>query len=255
MHSIARTRQKGRQPAQWSSKELGLDEPFHGLPSTGLLSVRAQPVTAFQASEVILHLLADAVPEINGSCDRNEMKILIAAILVLSSAFVHAADNPQPANGLKSISALDVPRYMGTWYEIAKFPAWFQKKCVADTRAEYTLLPSGLVEVINRCRQESGEMKEAVGSARQIGNATSSKLEVRFAPAWLSFIPAVWGDYWVIDLDPAYQLVAVSEPKREYLWILSRSAKVDPAAYDALLARLSRQGFDLQRLEKTLQRN
>jgi apolipoprotein D and lipocalin family protein len=117
------------------------------------------------------------------------------------------------------------------------------------------LQPDGGVQVINRCRQDSGEMKEALGSGRQIGDATSSKLEVRFAPAWLSFLPMVWGDYWVIDLDPAYQLVAVSEPKREYLWILSRNAKVDPAAYDALLARLSSQGFDLQRLEKTLQRD
>ena len=181
------------------------------------------------------------------------MKILIAAILVLSSAFAHATDTPQPAHALTSISTLDVPRYMGTWYEIAKFPNWFQKKCVADTRAEYSLLPSGQVQVINRCRQKNGEMKEAVGSARQIGGAMSSKLEVRFAPAWLSFIPAVWGDYWVIDLDTAYQLVAVSEPKREYLWILSRSPRVDPGAYAALLARLSAKGFDVQRLEVTLQ--
>ena len=157
------------------------------------------------------------MPQIHRSPNRHEMKILIAAILVLTGAFAQAADNPQPANDLKSISALDVPRYMGTWYEIAKFPAWFQKKCVADTQAEYSLQPDGHVQVINRCRQDSGEMKEALGSARQIGGAASSKLEVRFAPAWLSFIPAVWGDYWVIDLDPAYQLVAVSEPKREYL--------------------------------------
>jgi apolipoprotein D and lipocalin family protein len=181
------------------------------------------------------------------------MKTLIAAILVLSGAFVHAADNPPPVPPLTTINALDVPRYMGTWYEVAKFPAWFQKKCVADTRAEYSLLPDGKVQVINLCRQENGEMKKAVGSARQIGDKTSAKLEVRFAPAWLSFIPAVWGDYWVIDLDPEYQLVAVSEPKREYLWILSRSTKVDSAAYDAVLGRLTRKGFDLQRLEKTLQ--
>ena len=195
------------------------------------------------------------MPQIHRSPNRHEMKILIAAILVFTGAFAQAADNPQPANDLKSISALDVPRYMGTWYEIAKFPAWFQKKCVADTQAEYSLQPDGRVQVINRCRQGSGEMKEALGSGRQIGDAASSKLEVRFAPAWLSFLPMVWGDYWVIDLDPAYQLVAVSEPKREYLWILSRSPKVDPVTYDALLARLSSQGFDLQRLEKTPQRN
>jgi apolipoprotein D and lipocalin family protein len=183
------------------------------------------------------------------------MKILIAAILVLSSTFAHTAEKSEPAPVLTSISALDVPRYMGTWYEIAKFPAWFQKKCSADTRAEYSLQPGGQVQVINRCWQENGEIKEAVGSARQIGGTTSSKLKVRFAPAWLSFIPAVWGDYWVIDLDPAYQLVAVSEPKREYLWILSRSTKVDPGTYTALLARLSSQGFNLQRLEKTIHRD
>ena len=181
------------------------------------------------------------------------MKILIAALVALSSVFAHAADNSPPADVLKSISMLDIPRYMGTWYEIAKFPNWFQKKCVAETRADYRLQPDGRVQVINRCRQENGEMKEAIGSARQMGSATSSKLEVRFAPAWLSFIPAVWGEYWVIDLDPAYQLVAVSEPKREYLWILSRNPKVDPGAYAALLARLSIKGFDIQRLEKTLQ--
>ncbi|WP_293464068.1 lipocalin family protein [Polaromonas sp.] len=184
--------------------------------------------------------------------DGTEMKTLIsAAILVLSGTFAHAADNSPPVPPLTAISALDVSRYMGTWYEIAKFPAWFQKKCVADTRAEYSLLPGGKVQVINLCSQENGEMKEAVGSARQIGEKTSSMLEVRFAPAWLSFIPAIWGDYWVIDLDPDYQLVAVSEPKREYLWILSRTRKVDSAAYDALLGRLTRKGFDLQRLEKT----
>ena len=119
------------------------------------------------------------------------MKLLIPSILVLTGAFAQAADKPQPANDLKSISALDVTRYMGTWYEIAKLPAWFQKKCVADTRAEYTLQPDGRVQVINRCRQDSGEMKESLGSGRQIGDAASSKLEVRFAPAWLAFLPAV----------------------------------------------------------------
>jgi apolipoprotein D and lipocalin family protein len=85
--------------------------------------------------------------------------------------------------------------------------------------------------------------------ARQVGDTSSPKLEVRFAPAWLSFIPAVWGDYWVIDLDSEYQLVAVSEPRREYLWVLSRSPTVKQEAYAALLERLRRSGFDTSRLE------
>jgi len=142
---------------------------------------------------------------------------------------------------------------MGTWYEIAKYPNRFQKQCVADTRAEYSLMADGRVQVINRCRLQNGEMESASGIARKVGGAGSAKLEVRFAPAWLSFIPAVWGDYWVIDIDDAYRLVAVSEPKRDYLWVLSRTPTVDAARYAALLARLGEQGFDLDRLEVTLQ--
>lgn len=177
------------------------------------------------------------------------MKIPFASLLVLCVAFAQAADGtPAPAPALTPIASLDVPRYMGTWYEIAKYPNSFQKKCVADTRADYSLRPDGKLQVINRCRMANGEVNEAIGAARQLGETNSPKLEVRFAPAWLSFISAVWGDYWVIDLDPAYQLVAVSEPTREYLWVLSRTPQVAPAAYDALLARLAGQGFDLKRL-------
>jgi apolipoprotein D and lipocalin family protein len=153
---------------------------------------------------------------------------------------------------LATIASLDVPRYMGSWFEIAKYPNWFQRKCVADTQAQYQLL-AGKVQVTNRCRQVDGELDEAVGEARQMGIATSSKLQVRFAPAWLSWLPLVWGNYWVIDLDERYQLVAVSEPNREYLWVLSRTPQVSAEAYDALLARLKAQGFDLGKLERTRQ--
>ena len=76
---------------------------------------------------------------------------------------------------------------------------------------------------------------------------------MRFAPAWLAWLPLVWGDYWVVDLDERYALAAVSEPKREYLWVLSRTPTVSPDAYDALLGRLKAQGFDLNRLVLTKQ--
>jgi len=160
------------------------------------------------------------------------------------------AQSPPP---VAAITSLDVQRYMGTWHEIAKYPNRFQKKCVADTRADYQLQANGRIQVINQCRLETGAMDEAIGEARQIGLPTSPKLEVRFAPSWLSMFAFVWGDYWVIDLDEAYQLVAVSEPKREYLWVLSRTPKVESAAYEALLGRLKTQGFDLSWLEITKQ--
>lgn len=165
-----------------------------------------------------------------------------------------AADVGAPGAGaLSTIAALDVPRYMGTWFEIAKFPNWFQRKCAGGTRADYRLKDEGRVQVINRCQLDNGDLIEAVGTARQIGPATSPRLEVRFAPDWLSFLPMVWGDYWVIDLDEDYRLVAVSEPRREYLWILARTPKIDASDYNNLLVRLGRQGFDLRRLEVTRQ--
>ncbi len=158
--------------------------------------------------------------------------------------------SPQP---VRAIATLDVPRYMGQWYEIAKFPNRFQKKCVANTTAQYTLLASGRVRVTNRCRMANGEMDEAIGMARQVGPRNSPKLKVRFAPEWLSFLDAVWGNYWVIDLDANYSLVAVGEPSREYLWVLSRTPTVPAADYAALLRRLQMQGFDVSKLETSPQ--
>ena len=182
--------------------------------------------------------------------------MLVSFALLSFGAFAtELPADPAPVdNGaLTTIKALDVHRYMGTWYEIAKFPNWFQRKCASHTKASYALKADGDVEVINECRLEDGGTIQAIGLARQVGEPTSPKLEVRFAPLWLSFIPAVWGKYWVIDLDADYQLVAVSEPKRDYLWILSRAPSVDKSAYNNLLERLARKGFDLQLLETTKQ--
>lgn len=176
--------------------------------------------------------------------------------LALSGMCAAAAPSAQAAPAaqpLQPIASLTVPRYMGVWYEIAKFPNDFQKQCVGDTTATYQLQDDGRVQVVNRCRIADGKTDVADGVARQLGGATSPRLKVRFAPAFLSFIPMVWGDYWVIDLDDKYQLSAVSEPKREYLWILSRTPQVDAAEYEALLARLTAQGLDVSRLVRTPQ--
>lgn len=190
---------------------------------------------------------------------KTSMKTSAIAPLLMMFMFglnAAAADAPpvDAARPLATIAALDVPRYMGTWYEIAKFPNRFQKKCVGFTTASYSALADGTLQVVNRCRTANGETEEAIGAARQVGGPHSPKLKVRFAPAILSFLPMVWGDYWVIDLDPGYQLAAVSEAKREYLWILSRSPKVDQASYAALVARLAGQGLDVNKLVLTPQK-
>jgi apolipoprotein D and lipocalin family protein len=168
--------------------------------------------------------------------------------LFSTSVFSQTADTP-----VKTILSLDVPRYLGTWYEIAKFPNWFQRKCLSNTQAVYSVRADGNLKVLNSCKGADGETSQAEGTARQIGAKDSPKLEVRFAPAWLGFLPMVWGDYWVIDLDSQYQLAAVSDPRREYLWILSRTPQLDQKVYEELLQRLQAQQFSVQKLELTPQ--
>lgn len=173
------------------------------------------------------------------------VRAIVGMALVLATS---AAVQAEPAP-LQTVPSVDVPRYMGTWHEIAKYPNWFQRKCASSTQANYTLQTDGRVQVLNRCKNDKGEWTEALGAARQIGEPTSPRLKVRFAPEWLSFIPLVWGDYWIIDLDADYQWVVVSEPRREYLWILSRTPQMPPATYQALLAKLKTRGFELDRIE------
>lgn len=175
--------------------------------------------------------------------------ILIVALFGISSLSAQIIDLAP----VKAIPVLDVPRYLGTWYEIAKFPNWFQKKCVGNTKAAYSIKADGNLQVLNSCKTASGEESLAEGVARQIGAQDSPKLEVRFAPEWLSFLPLVWGDYWIIDLDPQYRVAAVSDPRREYLWVLSRTPQLDPKVYDDLLQRLQKQQFDILKLEITTQ--
>ena len=172
---------------------------------------------------------------------------LLTTALLLYSVTSHAQALPP----VQTIASLDVPRYMGTWFELAKFPNVFQRKCVSNTRAVYTLNVDKTVQVLNRCRIQDGSTIEALGQAKQMGKATSPVLKVRFAPEWLGWLPLVWGDYWVIDLDDQYQLAAVSDAKREYLWVLSRSPKIDQTRYAALLQRLKQQGFDVDKLQVT----
>ena len=178
---------------------------------------------------------------------------LLATVVLVGMKAWAASNEAHPRSDLATISSLDLPRYLGEWYEIAKFPNRFQRKCTGFTKATYTALPDGRVRVENRCRLADGSTDVAIGVARQVGAVNSPRLKVRFAPAILSFIPMVWGDYWIIDLDKDYGLAAVSEPGREYLWILSRTPTVSKPAYDALVARLSGQGLDVRKLERTQQ--
>ena len=155
---------------------------------------------------------------------------------------------PAIAGPLQAIPSLDLPRYMGRWHELARYPNRFQKQCAGAATADYSLLATGHVQVVNRCPRPDGTVDEAVGEARRVGPEGSATLQVRFAPAWLSFLPQVWGAYWVVELDTGYQLAVVSEPRREFLWVLSRTPSLPANEWAALNARLQALGFEPARL-------
>jgi len=154
---------------------------------------------------------------------------------------------------LTVVPSVDLEKYAGKWYEIARLPNRFQKDCAGDVTATYSLDEDG-IEVVNRCRKASGEIIEAKGRARLADrNGPNSKLEVRFAPPFLSWLPFVWGDYWIIDLAPDYSYAVVGEPHRKYLWILSRRKKLDDATLERILTRIRERGYNTDKLVMTPQ--
>jgi apolipoprotein D and lipocalin family protein len=172
--------------------------------------------------------------------------LMAATTLQLAAAPAHT---PRP---VRAVPLVDLDRYAGDWFEIARFPNTFQRQCVGDVRATYGRRPDGRVDVVNRCRTAEGET-EARGVARIVDERTFAKLKVRFAPTWLSWLPMVWGDYWIIGLAPDYSWAVVGAPGRDYLWILARAPHLDDASTAAARAAARDTGFDVTRLVPTLQ--
>jgi len=156
------------------------------------------------------------------------------------------------SQALRLVESVDLTRYAGRWYEAARFPNRFQDQCAGDVLVHYALRTDGRVDVVNRCRTADGRVDEARGIARKAGDGkNSARLEVRFAPAILSFLPSVWGDYWIIGLGPEYTWAVVGTPSREYLWILSRTPEMSAASYGRAVEIARGNGFDVTRLVRT----
>ena len=180
-------------------------------------------------------------------------KIVAAGLLLLFAALIVKAERKEK-EPLRVVPAVDLPRYAGLWYEVARLPNRFEEKCVGDVTAEYTLKSTDRLKVVNRCRKRDGRMTEAVGDAKLADRkGPNSRLKVRFAPGFLSFLPFVWGDYQIIELAPDYTYAVVGDPSRKYLWFLSRSPQMDEATYLRLLEAARSQGFDVSKLIRTKQ--
>ena len=173
-------------------------------------------------------------------------KIIILLILVLALIVSLAGcidENKYPP--LSNVPKVDINRYLGLWYEIARIDHSFQKECVAST-AEYSLRPDGYIKVVNKCRKKNlnGEITSVEGKAWIIDKDSNAWLKVQF------FWP-FRGDYVIIDLDEKeYQYAVVGHPSRNYLWILSRRPQMDDETYGEIMSKISKQGYDLGRIKK-----
>ena len=150
---------------------------------------------------------------------------------------------------LDTVQNVDVARYMGTWYEIARLPQSFEKGLVGVT-ATYELLPSGKLRVLNKGHDNDlgGRVRAVEGRAKVVDLQTNAKLKVTF------FWP-FYGDYWVLELGKDYEYAAVGEPSRRYLWVLSRTPHMDETVYQGIMRRMEEKGFDISRIERVPQRS
>lgn len=147
---------------------------------------------------------------------------------------------------------VDLSRYVGQWFEVARYPNRFQKDCSGDVVVTYTLRPDGRITVDNRCRRADGSVDRAVGLARlATEDGSNAKLKVRFAPEALSFLPFVWADYWVLEVADDYSHAIVGTPDRKYLWLLARTPTVSEDRYARMVSSATARGFDAGRLKRT----
>ncbi|KAL9275598.1 Temperature-induced lipocalin-1-like protein [Drosera capensis] len=160
-----------------------------------------------------------------------------------------------PTKEIEAVKGIDIPRYMGRWYEIASFQSSFQPKDGINTRATYTLNEDGTIHVLNET-WSGGKRSYIEGTAYKADkDSDEAKLKVKFyVPPFLPVIP-VTGDYWVLYLDEEYHVALVGQPSRKYLWILSRTNELDEAIYDQLVQKAVDVGYDVSKLHKTPQTN
>jgi apolipoprotein D and lipocalin family protein len=173
------------------------------------------------------------------------MKPAITLLLIVACA--SCATN-QSAPELQTVTSVDLNRYQGDWYEIARLPNWFQKGCT-QSKATYRLLESGDVAVRNECLTTTVKPKVAFGTASVVDKQTNAKLEVVFDNWFSRLFPFLTkGKYWILYLDTEYRTVIVGTPDRKYLWIMARTPKLEGETYQELVRRAQALGFETDRL-------
>ena len=176
-----------------------------------------------------------------------KLALLAAPIFAIlpSNAWAMGSD---PKTQPQTVDHVDLDRYIGRWYEIARFEQKFQKGCVGVT-ADYSIRDDGKIGVLNTCIADTldGEVSTAEGYAYVKDEETNAKLRVTFF--WPFF-----GDYWIFELADDYSYAVVGSPDRDSLWFLSRTPQISEILFQDLSARMTAKGFDMTRLQRTLQK-
>lgn len=156
---------------------------------------------------------------------------------------------------VKSAVQVDLHRYLGQWYEIARLPTRFEKRCASNVMTTYGQIGRrGRISVLNQCQSENGRRLSVRGVARMIEGYGNARLQVSFAPLLLRWLPWVWRDYWVLRVDGDYRHALVGTPDREKLWLLSRTPHMADFDLEQLIASAIAQGFNTDKLILTPQR-
>jgi apolipoprotein D and lipocalin family protein len=160
-----------------------------------------------------------------------------AAAIFAGSYFLLKKDNYAP---LETAQNVDLQKYLGKWYEVARLPFREESGCT-NTTATYSQNDDGSLTVYNKCLKADGEMEDVAGKAEVVDKTTNAKLKVTF------FWPFD-GDYWILYVDENYQHALVGTPSREYLWLLSRTPKMDDIVKNQLVEIAQSRGFDTTKL-------
>ena len=179
--------------------------------------------------------------------------VTLAAALLLGHTAPVVAQGTTEVTSPTTVRSVDLQRYSGVWYEIARIPNSFQDQCAYGTTAEYIVRGDGEIAVINKCYEEDGHLDVAEGVARVVDEKTNAKLEVSFV-SFLGIRP-FWGDYWIIGLDEDYSYAVVGHPERKYGWILSRTPSLSEETLQTIFDLLSAQGYDTKSFIPTKQSN
>lgn len=172
--------------------------------------------------------------------------------LLATSPLGATAQGTQP-RPVEAVPRLDLDRFMGQWFEIARTPNSHERECARDVVSTYERISDAAVDIASACRHTDGEEERGNVIAHVRDPVSKSKLELRYAPRALGWLPFVWDDYWVLTIAPTYAYALIGEPSRESLWILARTPTLDDATYDELVAVAAAQGFDTGKLARTPQ--